>query len=371
MPYMSLYFSEKGFSNTAVGFILSLGAFVSVIAQPAMGMFNDRMRNPRIVLMASVLLAPIIGLGFSFSESLGVVIAINVLFAWFQSSSPPLADAIAVEMGNREGFSFGSVRLWGALSYSLGTFLTGFIYAKYGYDNIFIYFLAVSLLVFMMLFWFPSSKPAHHQTTLFEQAKEVVRNKPFLFFLGVSMITAISTATSFSFLPIYFKELGFDKGLLGTAYAVAALIEVPMFWVATILCRKIGRFNLLSLSAAIYGLKCLLLYAVHDVYLTLGAQLLDGISFAFAAGTAVEVVERFASAKTKATFQTIYAAVTWGLGGIFGNAAGGVIADGTGTPFLFLILFVLSATAAALFAVMQRVQPRAQDAIIANDALHG
>ncbi|WP_169306637.1 MFS transporter [Cohnella pontilimi] len=373
-PYMSIFFSDKGFSYTEVGFILSLGAFVSVIAQPTMGMINDRMRNPRIVLMSTVLLAPLIGLGFSFSSLLAVVIALNVIFTWFQSSSAPLADAIAVEIGSREGFSFGSVRLWGALSYALGTFFTGFIYGKYGYDHIFIFFLAVSTLVFVLLFWFPNTKPAHQDTTFFEQAKEVVRNKPFLFFLGISMITAISSATNFSFLPIYFKEMGFDKSLLGTAYAVAALIEVPMFWVATILCRKIGSFNVLSLSAAIYALKCFLLYALHDVYLTLGVQLLDGISFAFAAGTAVEVVGRFASVRTKATFQTIYAAVTWGLGGIFGNAAGGVIADGMGTPFLYVVLFGLSATASVLFVYMDRIQSRNKHAIIfptKHDSLPG
>jgi PPP family 3-phenylpropionic acid transporter len=374
LPYTSLYFSEKGFSNTAVGFILSLWAFVSVIAQPVMGMINDRMGNPRKLLMVAVILAPVVAIGLNFSENLTAVIVISVLFSWFQSSSAPLSDSIAVEIGNREGFSFGTVRLWGALSYSLGAFFTGFLYAKYGYANIFVYYLVISLLVFIMLFRFPKTKPAHFQTTLFKQAKEVMENKPFMLFLGISLVMTISSATSFTFLPIYFKELGFDKGLLGSAYAIAAIIEVPMFWLAAKLSRKIGRFNLLCLCAAIYGIRCLVLFFVHNVYLTMSLQLLDGISFAFALGTSVEVIESYATERTRATLQTIFAAVTWGLGGIIGNAAGGIIVDKMGVPFLYFILFVLSAAASILFAVTQHFQARNTNAGIApanDDSLSG
>lgn len=63
-PYTSLFFSDKGISSTVVGLILSLWAFVSVISQPVMGMLNDRLRNPRKILMISAIAAPVIGLGF-------------------------------------------------------------------------------------------------------------------------------------------------------------------------------------------------------------------------------------------------------------------------------------------------------------------
>jgi PPP family 3-phenylpropionic acid transporter len=109
LPYTSLYFSEKGFSDTAVGVILSLWSFVSLIAQPAMGMIDDRMRNPRIVLMVSVITAPLIGIGFLYVHQLALVIALSVAFSWFQSSTSPLADSIAVEMAGRKGISFGNI----------------------------------------------------------------------------------------------------------------------------------------------------------------------------------------------------------------------------------------------------------------------
>lgn len=353
-PYTSLYFSEKGFDNTKVGIILSLWAFVSVIAQPVMGIMSDRMGNPRKLIMISVAAAPILGLGFQFTDHFSSVIALSVCFIWFQSSFGPLSDAIAVEKCMREGFSFGSIRLWGALSYSLGTFGTGFLYEKYGYDHIFLYYLLISVLVLACLLRFPNSRLSSPPITLFEQAKQVFVNKRFMVFVGISLLLVLSWTSSSTFLPIYFKDLGFDMGLLGSAFALGALVEVPVFWIAARISRKIGTFYLLALAAAVFGLRCLMLFLFHNEYLTIGLQALDGISFAFAAGTLVEVVEGYASAHTKATFQTVFAAASWGLGGIIGNAAGGVIVDAQGAPFLFLLLFILCASASLLFACMKQ-----------------
>ncbi len=356
MPYTSLFFSDKGFSHTVVGLILSLWSLVTVISQPVMGMLNDRLSNPRQILMIAAVAAPIFGLGFYYFDSLTAIIILSVFFAWFQSSAAPLSDSIAVELGKREGFSFGSVRLWGALSYAIGAFATGFLYEKYGYDHIFFYYLAVNLCLLLVILLFPKTKPASAKITIFEQMNEVIRNKPFLIFVGISMLTVMTTSINFTFLPIYFKEMGFDKSFLGSAFAVAALIEVPMFWVSAKLSRKIGRYNVLCIAAAIYAVKYMVLFAYADVYLTLAMQLLDGIAFAFVAGTAVEVVESYASDRTKATFQTVFAAVTWGLGGIIGNAVGGVIVDHLGAPFLYCILGICCAAASALYALTRKRQ---------------
>ncbi|MDQ8736036.1 MFS transporter [Paenibacillus sp. LHD-38] len=357
MPYMSLYFRDKGFSNTIVGLILSLWALVSVIAQPIMGMLNDRSSNPRIILLVSAIAAPVIGTLFYYFDNLYAIITLSVFFSWFQSSMGPLSDSIAVEIGKRDGFSFGSIRLWGALSYAIGAFITGFLYEKYGYDYIFFYYLAINLVLTFILFMLPKTEPAQKKTTIFEQMSEVVGNRPFILFVGVSMLTFMSVAINFSFLPIYFKELGFDKSLLGSAFAVAAIIEVPMFWISAKLSRRIGRFRVLFIAAAIYSVKYLFLFTFADVYLTLAMQLLDGIAFAFAAGTAVEVVESYSSDRTKATMQTIFAAVTWGLGGIVGNAAGGLIVDHWGVQALYLILGILCAAASGMYIFLQKRSP--------------
>ncbi|MCQ6562330.1 MFS transporter [Paenibacillus mendelii] len=351
MPYTSLYFSERGFSPTTVGLILSLWALVSIVAQPLMGMINDRVHNPRTILMICTAAAPLLGLGFYVVEGLAGILALSLFFAWFQSSAGPIGDAIAVEITSREGYSFGSVRLWGALSYALGAFVTGMLYGKFGYNDIFFYYLAASTAVCLVLMFLPAARVTRRRITLFGQMGEVVRNKPFMIFVLSSMLMMMSANINMNFLPLYFKEMGFDKSWIGSAFAIAAIIEVPMFWVAARLSRRIGRYRLMSLASVIYAIQYLTLFTFSDITLTLAVQLLNGIAFAFVAGTAVEVVQGFAAEGAKATLQTVYAAVTWGVGGIAGNAMGGMIIDHWGAPVLYLILFGLCMTASVLFIV--------------------
>ncbi|MGO4696382.1 MFS transporter [Paenibacillus sp. 2TAB26] len=349
MPYTSLYFSDRGFSHTTVGLILSLWALVSVIAQPVMGMINDRINNPRKIIMICVIIAPILGLGFQLMEGLAGILFLSIFFAWFQSSGGPIGDAMSVEIASKKGFSFGSVRLWGALSYAIGTFATGILYEKYGYNDIFIYYLIVSITVCLALMLLPATKVTRRNVTLFGQMGEVVRNKPFMIFVATSMLMMMSASINMNFLPLYFKEMGFDKSWIGSAFAIAAIIEVPMFWVATKLSKRIGRYQLLCVAALIYGIQYFAMFFFDNVSVTLAVQLLNGIAFAFVAGTAVEIVQSYATEGTKATLQTVYAAVTWGLGGIVGNAMGGAVVDYFGAPFLYLILFCLCLTASVLF----------------------
>jgi hypothetical protein len=92
---------------------MSVWALVSLISQPLMGIVNDRMKDPRAVLMVSVLAAPLLSLGFRDLDSFAAILALSVMFAWFQTSAAPLSDAIAVDIGCRKGYPFGNIRLWG------------------------------------------------------------------------------------------------------------------------------------------------------------------------------------------------------------------------------------------------------------------
>lgn len=361
LPYMSIYFSDRGFSSTQVGMIFSLLAFVSVIAQPIMGLLNDRTSDPRKILLLCISVAPILSLGFYYMGSLTAIMALSIVYAWFQSSAGPISDSLANDIGNREGFSFGSIRLWGALSYSLGTLGTGFLYGKIGYDNIFFAYLVISLALVFTIFYLPKVKPSPHKTKLFDQAKEVLHNKPFVLFVGICLLVNLCMSMNFTFLPLYFKEMAFDKKWLGTAFAIAAIVEVPMFYISAKLGKRLGQFNVLCMVAVLNAFRYILIYTFHNVYLVLALQVVDGITFAFFASLAVEVVGGYASERTKATFQAIFAAIAYGLGSILGSSAGGVIIDYKGAPALYLVLFFVSMVAGLLFFISKHALQKTAD----------
>lgn len=342
IPYVSLFMSERGISFTRIGVIFSLWALVSVISQPVMGIVSDRLHDRRILLMIATIISPVAAFGFYFFDSFTALIVLSVIFPWFQSSIGPLSDSMAVEVGAKNGFSFGRIRLWGALSYAISSFVTGFVYKKTGYDKSFFVYFVITAFVFLILLFFPKDDTSFRKRiSLFDQGKQVFYNKPFMVFSGICLLLTMSASMNYSFLPIHFTNRGYDKSWIGVANAAAALIEVPMFWVSAKLNRKFGGFTVLGAAAFLYAVKYIVFSMSHNVYATIAVQLLDGISFAFFASNSVEIVDAFSSAETKATFQTMFAAITYGLGGIVGSACGGIIVDHLGTSVLYFTLFVL------------------------------
>jgi PPP family 3-phenylpropionic acid transporter len=307
-----------------------------------------------------------LALGFYFFNGLFALMILSILFPWFQRSIAPLSDSIAVEIGNREGFSFGSIRLWGALSFAIGTFVTGFVYESAGYGYSFLFFFILNGLVLASLFLLPKTNASARKLSVFGQAKQVFWNKTFMAFIGICFLVAMSTAINFSFMPIYLKEIGFNKIWIGVAYSVTALVEVPMFWLSSRLNEKVGRMSILCLAAFCYGLKYLSLLFIHHESLIIAVQLLEGISFALFASATVEVVSTFAEKETKATYQAVFAAITSGLGGIIGSAIGGIVIDHWGMPALYVILSLCCFAAAALFVLFKLRTPEAGRTVVTD-----
>ncbi|HEX7056300.1 MAG TPA: MFS transporter [Bacilli bacterium] len=337
-PYISLILDEKGIRLAQIGVILSVWAFVSVFSQPIMGLISDRLRDRRMVLIIATFISPIVAYGFYFSGRFTDLLVVAVLFSWFQSSTSPLSDALTIETCSQKGVTFGRIRLWGALSYAICTLVSGLVYKKIGYNRSFFVYFALSFIVFFILWFIPKQSSSRMRTTFFNQSKIVFFHKKFLMFSFACFLIMMSASINSSYLPIHFSEMGFDKGWIGAAFSVAAFIEVPMFWLSDRLNRRFGGSIMLRAAAILYAVKYLVFFLCHNVYLIIAAQLLDGVSFAFYASNSVEMVDDFSGSDNKASFQTIFASLTYGLGGIIGAAIGGIIIDLSSTTHLYFVL---------------------------------
>ncbi|MFF2480828.1 MFS transporter [Paenibacillus sp. NPDC058071] len=357
-PYVSSYLSERGLTNTSIGLFVSLSAAIAIVGQPLLGMINDRMRDSRIILMLLTVLAPLFAAGLHFAGSFILLLLFYLMFNWFQQSAAPISDSLAVVIGAKEGFAFGNVRLWGALSYSLGVFATGFIYDRVGFTAGFPLYLGISVLAAAVLWLYPKTKPAMQRASIFEQGRQVLADKKFMAFTGISLLVATAITVNFTFLPIYFIEAGLGRSWTGTAFAVTAIVEVPMFWLAGKMIARIGRMNILALAAALYAAKGLAMFLFTDVTVIIFAQVLEGIAYAFFTSATVELAGQYASDRLKATYLTCFSAFTFGIGNIIGSTSFGMIIDRSGAAFVYLILGLLSAAAAVLYMTARGIAPK-------------
>jgi len=155
MPFMSLFLSERGFDGASIGVILGAGSLTGIIAQPVFGLINDAAKDYRTLLKVSTFLSAIVAFGYIFSESFIPMIITAVVFSFINTPSGTIVDAIAVEKGPSFGFTYGQVRLWGALGFAFVTVIAGYVYNSIGYHYSFIAYALFAVIMFLLMFSFP------------------------------------------------------------------------------------------------------------------------------------------------------------------------------------------------------------------------
>jgi MFS transporter, PPP family, 3-phenylpropionic acid transporter len=356
MPFMSLFLHERGFVGSEIGMILAAGSLAGIVAQPVFGMINDAASDYRTVLKVSSLLSVIVVFGYYFSNGFIPMLITATVFAFINTPAGPIMDSIAVEKGPAFGFSYGQVRVWGAIGFALITVIAGYVFSAVGFRYTFLAYAIFALLMFLMIFTFPRlERPKRPSVFGREVLQAVFLNWRFMIFVAVSLLISASVTMNFSYLPIYFQKLKYPVDLIGWNFTIAAIVEIPLFLFSTIVIRRIGLFPMLAIGTCAYALKYILMGFAPPVGIVLALQALDGIAFAFYFTAAVEIVNLMAPEHRKATYQTVFAAAG-GIAGIAANVVGGIIVDTQGPQFLFSMMGIISFFATLLFILFSKKQ---------------
>ena len=67
-----------------------------------------------------------------------------------------------------------------------------------------------------------------------------------------------------------------------------------------------------------------------------------GYEASFVSYLVFKAVNKYANKNAKATYQTLFAALTSGVGGIVGSTVGGIVIDHWGVYNLYVLMFLLS-----------------------------
>jgi PPP family 3-phenylpropionic acid transporter len=355
MPFMSLFLHERGFNGGEIGMILAAGSLTGIVAQPVFGLINDASRDYRTLLKVTSLLSAIVVFGFFFSESFAPMIFTAIVFSFLNTPAAPIVDSIAVERGHTFGFSYGQVRVWGAIGFAFITVIAGYVFSAIGFQYIFAAYAIFAVLMFLMIFTFPRlERPERTGAFGREVIVSLFSNFRFVLFVAISLLITASVTMNFSYLPIYFQKLNYPVELVGWNFTIAAVVEIPLFWLSSKIIRRLGVFPILAIGTCAYAVKYIIMGFAPPVGVVLGLQALDGLAFAFYFSAVVEIVNMMAPEQGKATAQTVFAAAG-GISAIIANIVGGLIIDNQGPQFLFSLMGGIGLLATLLFFLFPRI----------------
>jgi MFS transporter, PPP family, 3-phenylpropionic acid transporter len=330
-PYLGVFYQERGLDLGAIGLMTALGAAAGLLAAPIWGVLADRYPGSSLVLaIAALITAGVAAMALALAVS-------SVAFAGIG----PTLDARALETVASDRNRYGRLRAWGSASFIVVVALTGALIERAGPTSLFVVY--VTLLLILALVCLPLRGAVGGVTLPRLSAIGVVlRHPPVARFLpAVLLVWSAAMAINWYF-SIHLLDLGAPGELVGSAWAIGALIEIPIMAAYPWLAARVGGDRLIALGAGAFALRALALTVVSDPIPAAATMALHGVGFALVLVGGVTFVSRHAPEATAATAQGILSATVFSVAMILGPGIGSWVAEQYGVTALFVAALTVS-----------------------------
>jgi MFS transporter, PPP family, 3-phenylpropionic acid transporter len=359
-PYLAVYYQGLGLSLATIGALTAMGAGIQLIAAPAWGMLSDRLRGSPIVVPAASLTAAAGATVVALAPGpawipVGVAIAAVGL-----AGILPVLDARALDAVGADRDRYGRVRAWGSAAFIVSAWLVGALIDRAGNRSLFVVYLpALAALAVVGA----TLRPAAEARVIhrFAGIRAVLATRPVARLLLAMLLTWSALMAVNSFFSIYLLSLGAPGALVGTAWGLGALVEIPLMWAYPALAARFGPERLLIAGASALAVRAVGTVLVTDPTIAVGLMVFSGIGFAFVYVGAVTYVSRRTPPGTAATAQGLLTATSFGLASIVGAGIGGSIAGILGIRGMYALAAAASVAAILVVALATRTTPEVRE----------
>lgn len=330
-PFQSLYLQNRGFSKAEIGLVLGLTQLFGAISIWVWGEIADRKEDKKRLVLGLILIAIVSAL-FAVKFNGWALVGILVLLAIVRDPVYSLSDCIAMEMTPEH---YGSLRLGAPLGYAVAVTCAGFLYDGFSLVLLFPLQALIHFLAFL------KARELDYQPR--PQARERIPGFGWLFkckelnaFFVFAAISYASLGYYSNFFSLLLRELGFSQGMVGIAYQIGVLAELPFLFWANHFTRKYSLKGLIGLSGLFHGVRWLLIGS-NIGWIVFASQLLHGASYIVLYYAVVLWLDEVAGTQYKAAAQSFHALLASGAK-IAGTSLGGLFAERWGVSEVFLAL---------------------------------
>ncbi len=351
LGFFNLFLQHHGFSGQEVGLIMGAQQALLFFTVLFWGFLADRFGNKKMLALVSFLaifLIRLIPAQHSFSAMLFMMIA------WALVSHPigTLADSLVVSQVKNSGkSSFAAIRVWGSVGWAVANLAIGFFLKSHAVSDIFLIAFACYFIHFLViLFGVRKQKNGRQQTKpAWGELRILLRNKRLILFLSILLLYGICVTPINLFINLYFKELGGGYQIVGLAFGLNALAEIPLFFLAIPLVKRFGPLRVIIFSMFITLLRLAAYGRLQNPTSALYLSLLNGFSFSIFWVATVEYLHAIVPQEWRATGQALLWAFHLGAGLTLGNIVVGSLSDSIGmravmtlaAGLVLLVLFLL------------------------------
>ncbi len=354
LPFWPVWLAGRGLDAQQIATVFAAAIWAKVIATPALGALADRLGRRRAVMIALAGLAAAAYGGLWPVAGFWAILALNLVAGVAQSALMPLGDSITLAAVRRDGLDYGRVRVWGSVSFVVAAIGSGAALAagaragKAG-DQVLLLVLAASAVLFAACIGVPAAAPATMRRSRRSALGLLVADRRFWLFVVSAAALQSSHQLYYGFGTLYWRQLGFSDSVIGMLWAEGVVAEIVLFWYSAPFVARLGPLGLMALGGAAGIVRWSLLGLVPGLAMAAVLQLLHAATFGASHLGAMHYLARTVPPGAAASAQSLYAALSAGLGsGLVMLAAGALYAAFGGHAYLFMALLSAAGLAGVL-----------------------
>ncbi len=350
--FISLWLKEIGYSVAVIGLIASVQAFSRLAAPYAWAWLGDHTGRQAHLLRISSCLALLGSLGFFWPEGGALWLMACLLFMYLNNSAlMPMSESALSQVVTQNGVFnvklHGRVRLFGSLGFMLTVLAAGAWFEAFGMRH----FPLLCMLTLVMLVISCWQVPEMREKTAQEAAPPVwpVLRQPQVAWMFVSIaLHVLSHMAMYVFFSLYCDELGYSKTTIGLLWAVSVIIEIGWFFTQGRWLPKLSMPAWLIVGAAVAAFRFAMTAGLGDVlWVLFAAQCLHAITFAAHHTACISLLAQHFPDNLRGRSMALYTVLGYGIPGVLGSWAGGLISEAYGMRSLFWISSAVALIAAA------------------------
>jgi MFS family permease len=332
--YLIVYYRQSGMSIPQIGILAALPTLMYLVGSPIWAAVADIFRLHKRLLPLTVLLTIPSILLISLVHSFWWLCLLVFVFALCLSPILALADYSVINMLGDKSYEYGRLRIWGAVSYGLSAWITGWLVERYGTPVLFIIF-SVSMAVAVLVSTQMQAPRLNRTQSFWLGARKLVSDfRWYAFLLGLFLV-GLSFSSINNFFILFMKSLGGGEGLFGLSVAFAGVSELPTFLFSSILLRKLTARRMLILGVMMMIVRCTLISLLVDPRMALALQLMHGLTFSMIWIAGVSYANEIAPPGMGATAQALFSSTLLGLGNGVGALLGSQVYAAFGPASLY------------------------------------
>jgi PPP family 3-phenylpropionic acid transporter len=358
-PYIAVYYASIHLSVESIGLLFALQAAVSLAAAPLWGAFVDHLGTVRGSLLVAAFGTALAATLLALAPSRAVVVLAVIALAVAGSGIIPMLDSRTVDMLGADRDRYGRARAWGSAAFIVVAISVGALIDRVGPRGLFLVYVP-GMIVTGVAGWALLAGESRAGRRLLRVTRaevlSLVRRRHLAFLLAGSILLWTSVAAFNTFFSIHLLSLGAPAEVVGFAWALGALAEVPLMFTFHRIVARVGPERLIVVGVIAWVVRAAGFALAPTVPLTLAVAPLGGVGYAFFYVGTVTFVSRNAPARLQATAQGIFSGTAFSVGTILGSTVGGQLAGLLGLRGLFGVCAVGAALAAVVIAIGMSTQ---------------